>query len=45
MPQSTHAPDTLAQRVQPIARAAFWTVTTAVGFVVLNLPSLWTGPC
>ncbi|WP_282441646.1 hypothetical protein [Micrococcus luteus] len=36
---------TLPQLFQPIARAAFWTATTAVGFFMLAAPSLITGPC
>ncbi|MCV7627956.1 hypothetical protein M3A82_001145 [Micrococcus luteus] len=35
---------TLPSILQPVARAATSVVLTVAGFVVLSLPSLWTGP-
>ncbi|MFI8629051.1 hypothetical protein [Micrococcus luteus] len=35
---------TLPQLLQPVARAATSVALTVAGFVVLSLPSLWTGP-
>lgn len=35
---------TLPQLLQPVARAAVSVALTVAGFVVLSLPSLWTGP-
>ncbi|CVM17503.1 Uncharacterised protein [Streptococcus pneumoniae] len=35
---------TLPQLLQPVARAVTYTAVTVAGFVVLSLPSLWTGP-
>lgn len=35
---------TLSQYLQPVARAVVSTALTAAGFVVLFLPSIWTGP-
>ena len=32
------------QLFQPIARAAVSVALTVAGFVLLSLPSLWTGP-
>ena len=35
---------TLSSILQPVARAATSVALTVAGFVVLSLPSLWTGP-
>lgn len=35
---------TLPTFFQPVARAATSVALTVAGFVVLSLPSLWTGP-
>ncbi|CVN69808.1 hypothetical protein M3B80_010685 [Micrococcus luteus] len=35
---------TLPSILQPVARAATSVALTVAGFVVLSLPSLWTGP-
>ena len=35
---------TLPIILQPVARAVTCTALTVAGFVMLSLPSLWTGP-
>ena len=35
---------TTPQLLQPVARAVVSTAITAAGFIVLFLPSIWTGP-
>ncbi|MEW1965434.1 hypothetical protein AB0302_08600 [Micrococcus sp. NPDC078436] len=40
----SHPTRTLPQLLQPVARAVVSLTLTAAGFVVLFLPSIWTGP-